>query len=59
MDLELLFVVLGYPAIFVAGVLVHKYVISEAEKIKAHITAEIQEVRADLAETVKRAASKL
>jgi hypothetical protein len=50
MDLELLFIGLGYPAMFMAGVLCHKYVVSEAEKIKAHVTAEVQEVRADAAD---------
>jgi hypothetical protein len=44
---------------FVAGVVVHRYVISEATSIKAHTTAEIQEVRADLADLVKKLAAKL
>lgn len=47
------------PVAFAAGVVFHKYVISEAEKIKAHVSAEIQEVRADLASALSKLAGKL
>lgn len=52
--------------IFTAGVLVHKYVISEALAIKQHVSDEIAEARAevaqlrsDLAEFLKSAAAKV
>lgn len=50
---------LSLPAAFVAGVVFHKYVISEAEKIKAHVTAEVQEVRADIASLLSKVAAKV
>lgn len=59
MDLDLLLLLASIPLIFIAGILAHKYVISEAASIKAHVTAEIQEVRADVAELVKKIAAKL
>lgn len=37
------------PAAFVAGVVVHKYVISEAEKIKLHVSEAEERIRGDLA----------
>jgi hypothetical protein len=36
---------IAIPAAFAAGVIFHKYVISEATAIKAHITAEIDKLR--------------
>jgi hypothetical protein len=47
------------PAAFAAGVLYSKYVISEAASIKEHVTAEVQEVRADLASLLEKAAKKV
>lgn len=44
---------------FLAGIVFHKYVVSEAASIKAHVTAEIQEVRFDVAELVKKLAAKV
>lgn len=49
----------GGSSLFIAGVLFHKYVISEAEALKKHVTDEIAEVRVDLAESLKKAAEKL
>ena len=46
-------------ACFAAGVIFHKYVISEAASIKEHVTAEIAEVRADLASLLQKAATKV
>lgn len=60
MDLDLLFLIgLGYPVMIFVGVGLHKYAISQAEKIKAHVTAEVQEVRADVAELVKKLAGRI
>ena len=44
---------------FAGGVVFHKYVISEAQAIKAHVTAEVEKVRAEIAGVLKTAASKL
>jgi hypothetical protein len=49
----------GIATGFLAGVLFHKFVISEAVGIKEHVTAEIAEVRADVASLLGKAASKL
>jgi hypothetical protein len=60
MDLELLsFLVLALLIVYVLGILTHKYAINQSETIKAHVTAEIQEVRADVAELVKKFAARL
>lgn len=60
MDIELLvlalFVLVG---VYVLGILTHKYAISQADAVKAHVTAEIQEVRADVAEFAKKVAAKV
>lgn len=58
MDPEL-FILLGYPLMLLIGIGIHKYAISQAEKIKAHVTAEVQEVRADVAELVKKLAGRI
>ena len=50
MDFELALIVIGGPVVYLAGILTHKYAVDQAEKVKAHVTAEIQEVRADAAE---------
>jgi hypothetical protein len=50
---------IAVPAAFAAGVIFHKYVIGEAEKIKAHVTAEVDEVRADIASLLRDAKTKL
>lgn len=47
------------PAAFVAGVVFHKYVVSEALAIKEHVTAEVAEVRADIASLLDKAKSKI
>jgi sensor domain CHASE-containing protein len=66
MDASLLLLLVGFVVFYVAGILTHKYAVSEAEKIKAHVTAEIQEVRGDAAdlrarvsELLKRLAEKV
>lgn len=50
---------IGVPVAFMAGVVAHKYVMGEAAAIKAHVTAEIEEVRADLNSLLTKAASKV
>ena len=52
-------VAIAVPAAFALGVVFHKYVVSEAEKVKAHMTAEIQEVRADLSSLLSKLAGKV
>lgn len=47
------------PGAFIAGVLFHKYVVSEANKIKQHVTDEIHELRADFSEFAHKAAEKV
>ncbi len=59
MDLDLIIFLVGFPLIYIAGVLTAKHVLSESDKIKAHVTEEIQEVRMDLAEALKKTAEKL
>lgn len=53
------FLSVGIATGFLTGVLFHKFVISEAVGIKEHVTAEIAEVRADVASLLGKAASKL
>ena len=50
---------IGVPVAFAAGVVFHKYVISEAQAIKTHITAEVEKVRAEVAGALKTAAGKI
>lgn len=50
---------IAVPAAFAAGVIFHKYVISEANSIKQHVTAEVAEVRADIASLLGKAATKV
>lgn len=50
---------IAVPAAFVAGVIVHKYVISEANSIKQHVTAEVAEVRADIASLLSKVGAKV
>lgn len=40
---------IGLPAAFAAGVIFHKYVISEANAIKAHVSNEINELKKAIA----------
>lgn len=47
------------PAAFAAGVIFHKYVVSEAAAIKDHVTAEIENLRIDVASVLAKAASKV
>lgn len=51
--------VVAVPAAFVAGVVFHKYIVSEAAAIRDHVSAEVAEVRADLAALLDKAKSKL
>jgi hypothetical protein len=44
---------------FVAGVVVHKYVISEAEKVKTHVSQVEARIRTDIANLVSKGASKI
>lgn len=55
----LFLIFVGGAALFVGGVLFHKYVISEADAIKEHVTTEIAEVRADVASVLSKVAAKL
>jgi hypothetical protein len=50
---------IAVPAAFAAGVIFHKYIVSEANSIKAHMTAEVEEVRADIASLLREAKTKL
>ena len=50
---------IAVPAAFVAGVVFHKYVISEAQSIKAHVTAEVEKVRQDFSSLLSKAAAKV
>jgi hypothetical protein len=53
------FLTFAVPAAFAAGVVFHKYVISEADSIKQHVSAEVAEVRADVASLLSKAAAKV
>ena len=55
----LFLIFIGGGALFVAGVIFHKYVVSETAAIKEHVTAEVAEVRADLAAGLSKVAGKL
>ena len=46
-------------ACFGLGVVFGKYVVSEAAAIKAHVTAEVEKVRADVSAALAAAAKKL
>lgn len=46
-------------AAFVAGVVFHKYVVSEAASIKQHVTDAEARIRADVANLLKSAANKV
>jgi hypothetical protein len=59
MDNALFFFALVPVASFAAGVIFHKYVTNHTEKLKEHVTAEVQEVRADIASLVAKISSKL
>lgn len=52
-------VAVAVPAAFALGVVFHKYVLSEAEMVKAHVTAEIDEVRADFKKWLAELAQKV
>ncbi len=47
------------PAAFAAGVVFAKYVISEANSIKQHVTEEVAQIRADLSSLLTKAAAKV
>jgi putative heme degradation protein len=44
---------------FVAGVVFHKLVVSEAQAIKAHVTAELEKLRSDVSSLLSKAAAKV
>lgn len=44
---------------FVAGVVFHKLVVSEAQAIKAHVTAEVEKLRGDVSSLLSKAAAKV
>ena len=46
------------PAAFVAGVVFHKYVISEAEKVKSFVQQSEARIRADVQVALQKLASK-
>jgi len=50
---------IAVPAAFVAGVVFHSHAISQAQSIKEHVTAEIEEVRAHIHSLLDKAASKV
>ena len=52
-------VVFGLAVGFGVGVGFHKYVISEAESIKQHVTAEIAKLRGDASAVASKIASKV
>lgn len=47
------------PAAFIAGVAVHRYVISEAQAIKLHVSQAEARIRADISSLLSKAASKI
>lgn len=55
----LFLIFVGGAALFVGGVLFHKYVISEADTIKQHVTAEIAAWRVDVAKEIAKAKEQL
>jgi hypothetical protein len=57
--MELTLASAAIAAAFAAGVVFHKYVVSEAAAIKEHVTAEVAEVRADIASLLGNAAKKV
>jgi hypothetical protein len=59
MDPGVIAAAVALPIAFAAGVVVHKYVISEAQSIKQHITDEVAELRADVASLLTKAAAKV
>lgn len=48
---------LGIPAAFAAGVVFHKYVISEADKIKLAVLASEQRIRTDVQNLLRSGAA--
>lgn len=54
---------IAVPAAFVAGVAVHKYVISEAEVVMAHVTTAVTgaetRIRADISSLLGKVAAKV
>jgi|HubBroStandDraft_6_1064221.scaffolds.fasta_scaffold591859_3 hypothetical protein len=48
MDPVILAFVIAVPSAFAVGVIFHKYVVSEAAAVKAHVTAEVGKLRGDL-----------
>jgi hypothetical protein len=59
MDPVLLAFIFAIPAAYIAGVLTHKYVISEADSIKSHVTAAEGRIRTDIASLLKKADSEV
>ena len=52
-------IVVALVVAFISGVIVHRYLVSEADLIKAHITGAESRIRADIADALKKAASKV
>lgn len=52
-------VAVAVPAAFAVGVIFHKYVISEAEAIRAHVTGAEQRIRGEIAAALRSTAGKL
>jgi hypothetical protein len=50
---------LAVPAAFVAGVIFHKYVISEAQAIKQHVTDAETRIRGDISSLLSKVAAKV
>jgi len=59
MDLIAVSFAVGIPAAFAAGVVFHKYVISEAQAIKTHVSNEVSAARQDVASALQKFAAKL
>lgn len=59
MDIESVVIFAAVPAAFAAGVLFHKYVISEAQSIKQHVSEAEARIRGDVQFLLNKAASKL
>jgi len=47
------------PLAFIAGVVFHKYVISEADAIKSHVTAAEGRIREDISSLLGKIAAKV
>lgn len=57
--MDVVFIGVAAVAVFVAGVVFHKYVVSEAEALKSHITNEVLDLKLELKSFFERATNKL